>query len=423
MQVEESDGLDLKPELRVLQVFTSLGVGGAETWLISLLRYFKGAERELSYKLKFDICLTGGYPEFFDEEAKTLGARLHYLPYSRKRLKSFRREFRRLLEKGQYHAIHDHQDYTAGIHFFMGANKLPPVRIAHVHNPKFQIVEQSATLQRRWIERVSKRFLAKYATHIMGTSREMLSVYGFNERMFKHLDLGAAYCGFEVEDFAGDSSNLHADVCREFGWDDNAKILLFVGRLGSDEHHELGLVKNQKNPTYALEVARECISKDSNVRLLMVGAGDRRRRELTEIVNSWGLDKQIRLVGARSDIARLMSGADLLLFPSIAEGLGMVAVEAQAAGLRVLASAATPRECAVIPDMVCFKPLSDGVAKWSDEALSLLSLSRPNSINCNAAVKNSVFSIENSAKKLMELYKVGVHLTKGADPKDQTLIS
>ena len=36
-----------KPECRVLQVFSSLGVGGAETWLIALLRYFKEAESVL----------------------------------------------------------------------------------------------------------------------------------------------------------------------------------------------------------------------------------------------------------------------------------------------------------------------------------------------------------------------------------------
>ena len=406
--MKEAGDTGEKLELRVLQVFTCLSVGGAETWLMALLRYFDSSRAGLPYRLRLDICLTGGRPDVFDEEAKALGARLFYIPYSRKRIPAFRREFRRLLEVGRYHAIHDHQDYAAGIHFFLGSDKLPPVRIAHVHNPKFEVLERNATYQRRMIERLGKRFVARYATHVMGTSEEVLASYGFDRQSLGNVELGAAYCGFEVRDFEADPVKLHADLCREFGWHDGAKILLFVGRLGSDELHELGLIKNQKNPTFALHVARECVRIDPDVRLLMVGAGERRRRELSEKVSSWGLDSHLRLIGPRSDVPRLMGGADLLLFPSIAEGLGMVAVEAQAAGLRVLASDATPRECSVIPEMVCFKPLADGASSWANETVRLLNLGRPNSKDSNLAVRKSAFSIENSAKRLIGLYEGGV---------------
>ena len=398
---------DIRPELRVLQVFTCLGVGGAETWLMSLLRYFERASAELPYRLKLDICLTGGRPEVFDEEAKALGARLFYIPYSRKRIPTFRREFRRLLEGGGYHAIHDHQDYAAGIHFFLGSDKLPPVRIAHVHNPKFEVLERNATYQRRMIERLGRRFVARYATHVMGTSEEVLAAYGFDRQGLGNVELGAAYCGFEVRDFEADPVKLHADLCREFGWHDGAKILLFVGRLGADDQYELGLITNQKNPMFALEVARECVRRDEDVRLLMAGAGDRMRNELSQVVGAWGLGNQLRLIGPRSDVARLMGGADLMLFPSVAEGLGMVTVEAQAAGLRVLASDTTPRECAVIPEMVWFKSLDDGASSWAVEALRLLSVGRPNPGDCNLTVRKSAFSIENSAKRLIELYESG----------------
>ena len=70
--------------MRVLQVVSSLGVGGAETWLMEVLRLWA---RDGSGEI--DFLLTGGKPDYFDAEAAALGARLHYLPYGRGTLPDF----------------------------------------------------------------------------------------------------------------------------------------------------------------------------------------------------------------------------------------------------------------------------------------------------------------------------------------------
>ena len=173
--------------------------------------------------------------------------------------------------------------------------------------------------------------------------------------------------------------------------------MLFVGRLGG----------RQKNPMIALEIAKACIAKNRDVRLLIAGAGDTEKAEFERLVRSWGLQNEIRLLGVRPDVPHLMQGSNLFLLPSLAEGLGMVAVEAQAAGLPVLASDTVPRECVVLPDMVRFQSLDEDISVWADKALQILELPWPDAAACNVAVRNSPYSIENSATRLLELYSSG----------------
>jgi glycosyltransferase involved in cell wall biosynthesis len=389
-----------KPELRVLQVFNSLAMGGAETWLMALLRYFRQTQDNLAVKVRFDILLTGGERAMFDDEAQSLGARLFYVKFTRQNIFSFAREFRRILSQGRYHAIHDHQDYAAGFRFLVGRRRLPPVRVAHVHNTSIQIAGYNASFLRRLIFAQAKKSLAHNATHVTSTSQRMLTEFGFDDPHFKSINRSVVHCGFDVSTFRGDNVVVHQQLSREFGWRDDVKIILFVGRLDDP----VGPNLHRKRPDFALSVTQACIAQDSRVRMIMAGSGDRMRSNLERDVREWGLEDKIRLTGIYPDVTRLMLGSDLFLFPAIEEGLGMVVVEAQAAGLRVLTSTGVPRESMVRSDLVEFKELDDGVSSWAEEALHLLNLPKLDADSCNLAVRNSPFSIENSAQNLLDIY-------------------
>lgn len=85
----------------------------------------------------------------------------------------------------------------------------------------------------------------------------------------------------------------------------------------------------------------------------------------------------------------------------------MVAVEAQAAGLRVLASDGVPSECVVDPALVRFLSLEAGASAWADAVLELLSLPQPDHMESNGRVGVSRFSIATSARDLLDLYSGG----------------
>lgn len=86
----------------------------------------------------------------------------------------------------------------------------------------------------------------------------------------------------------------------------------------------------------------------------------------------------------------------------------MVAVEAQASGLRVLASDAVPSECVVNPTIVRFLSLEAGPDAWANAVIDLLSLPQPDQAASNALVESSRFSIANSARDLLDLYYRGL---------------
>jgi glycosyltransferase involved in cell wall biosynthesis len=402
--VLENANVEAKREVRVLQVFDGLGMGGAETWLMSLLKYFREHNSDLPVSVKFDVLLTGGEKAIFDDEAMALGANLFYVRYGRSNLLSFVREFRKILAKGNYDAIHDHQDYVAGLHFLLGAGLLPPTRIAHVHNPLLHIANYATKPLRKLATKVGKRLLRYFATDIMGTSVQVLGEYGFQSGHDRSANIGAAHCGFDVSRYRGDYEVTHRELCKEFGWDNSSKIVLFVGRLEGTEGLHAGQLMTHKNPEFSLDVIRECIARDSTVRLLMAGSGEKKKRELEEKIDASGLSGEIRILGVRTDVPRLMLGSDLLLFPSLAEGLGMVVVEAQAAGLRVIASDTTPQECVVISDLVEFFSLSASAHQWASKVINLINLASPERAECNRIVRESPFSIENSAAQLCQLY-------------------
>jgi glycosyltransferase involved in cell wall biosynthesis len=384
--------------VRVLQVTDTLGMGGAETWMMELLRLWARTG-----EVTVDFLLTSGNRGLFDDEAQRLGARLHYLPYGRRDLGAFARGLRNILHEGRFEAVHDHQDYASGWHYLLGVGALPRVRVTHVHNPWLNIAANYETsLSRRVTRIIGKKAVDALATHVCGTSSEALRRYGFAQKPGSPQEVAVLHCGFDVSTFSAPPACDRQAVLDEFDWPARAKVVLFAGRL--DRALEFEHPQNHKNSWFALNVVREALKKDASVRLLMAGAGDEGRKKLQARIHDWGLEQQLRLTGVRRDMPRLMRAADVLLFPSREEGLGMVAVEAQAASLPVLASTAVPAECVVIPELYRALPLSAPVEIWADALLERAKAERPFLDFCRSAIEESSFSIQNSAQRLLSVY-------------------
>jgi glycosyltransferase involved in cell wall biosynthesis len=372
-------------------------MGGAETWLMEVLRLW--AKTGVA---SMDFLLTSGNRGIFDDEAQRLGAKLHYVQFSKRRLPGFARAFRRILRERKYAAIHDHSDYASGWHYLLGSGLLPAIRVTHVHNPAYSITSfREVSVQRKISGYLGRVFVAHLATNIAATSHQVIGEYGFDRPVFSRIPTRVLHCGFDPDRFTLDRGPARASVRREFDWPHSCQIVLFAGRI--DQSPDAGHPQNHKNSGFAVSIAIECARRDDNVRALFAGNPSPATTVLEQRIAAAGLAGRIRLIGVRTDIEKLMVGSDALLFPSRGEGLGMVAVEAQAAGLPVLASTAVPRECVVVPELVQFRDLRLPVSTWSDALLGLCRQPR-DVADANARVAASDFAIRHSAQTLLNLY-------------------
>jgi glycosyltransferase involved in cell wall biosynthesis len=109
--------------------------------------------------------------------------------------------------------------------------------------------------------------------------------------------------------------------------------------------------------------------------------------------------------GLRSDVAQLMQAAmDVLLFPSLFEGLPLVLLESQAAGLPAVISDVISEETDVLVGLFRRLPLSVGPEVWAEAILALARSPRPLPDKTVAMMARTAFNAQVSAQKLIGQY-------------------
>lgn len=156
--------------------------------------------------------------------------------------------------------------------------------------------------------------------------------------------------GIMPERFAFDPT-VRLEMRRELGLSENDRVLGCVGRLCE-----------QKNQIFLVDVLA---GLGPETTLLLVGEDDSSgvvEGLIEKKARARGVAHRIRFLGSSVDVARLYQAMDVLCVPSLFEGLGIVVIEAQAAGLPVVCSPAIPGE-AVVSDLV--RTVEFDAPEWS----------------------------------------------------------
>lgn len=327
---------------RILQVLGVLDRGGAETAVMNVYRAVDTS------RVQFDfVCHTEAHGAFTDE-ILARGGRVFRAPaYRGTNHRAYIRWWDVFFrEHSEYALVHAHVRSTASI-FLRQARKHERITIAHSHNTSSGVGLRALTkdLLQLGIRRVADYYLA--CSRVAG------------EWLF-----GRAVCAsgrffvvpnaIPVGEYAFDPE-VRSEVRREFGLTDE----FVVAHLGS--------FSRAKNHRFLLHVFERIHRQLPASVLLLVGDG-RLRPDIEAQIVELALSDSVILTGVRTDVSRLLQAMDVLVFPSLHEGLPVALVEAQASGLRVLASTAVSDEVKLIAETE-FLDLQAGAGAWATATL------------------------------------------------------
>lgn len=371
--------------IRILHVVGGMNRGGVETWLMHLLRNIDRRHFRMDFLVHTD------QPCAYDEEIHRLGSKI--IPCMHPSFPwSYARNFKNVVrEFGPYHVLHSHVHHYSGYVLRLAHRAGVPVRIAHSHNDT-AILRVGTGLMRYLYLLLMEWSIRHYGTIGLACSNRAGTAL-FRGPVQNGWPWRVVSYAIDLTPFQtyGDSSGI--GVRAELSIPVDALVVGHVGRFDQ-----------QKNHAFMIEIAGELARRERNMSLLLIGDGPL-RSDIERRVAKARLTDRVFFTGIRSDVPRLMSAMDAFLFPSLYEGLGLVFVEAQAAGLPCVVADVVPEEADVVKDLIWRMSHSRPPSAWAEAILAARSPKRSIAQSqALAQVRASPFNIQTAAKQIEEFY-------------------
>ncbi len=325
--------------IRVAHVVGKMVGGGLEA---VVMNYYRHIDRS---RVQFDLLVDSDSTLVPRDEVEFLGGRVIEVPPYQDIVAS-QRELLRLFRREHWPIVHSHMNALSVFPLHAACKAGVPVRIAHSHS-----TSGGGEYIRNAMKAVLKTQANLYPTHRFACSRHA------GEWLFgKNADFEVVYNAIELDRFRFDSE-ARREARRVLGIPDSRFVIGNVGRF-----------MPQKNQAFLVEAFGLACSERVDVALVLVGEGPM-RGEVERLAASKGLADRVFFLGQRDDMERLYSAFDAFALPSLYEGLGIVAIEAQRAGVPCLLSDRVPGEVNVTGECR-FLPIDDPKA-WSDAIHSM----------------------------------------------------
>ncbi len=301
----------MNKKIKILHIFGCMNIGGAETRTLDIMKHID------EEKFQMDFCALSGQRGELEEEIQVMGGTTHHCKLSW----GFNSRFLKILQDGHYDVVHSHVHMFSGYILWLAARAGVFNRIAHFRS----MADGQNDSFRRIIQRlVMRRLINKYATNIIAVSEGTMSS-AWGEQWRQDLRCNVVYNGIDWHCFQGKADRL--GVFREFGIPATSQLVIHVGNFGVAKNH-----------TRIISIFKKLILK-TNCCLLLVGKEDTSISDAIKAkIKAEGLSDRIIIAGRRKDVPRLLKGSDVMVFPSLREGLPGAVLEACAAGIPVVAS-------------------------------------------------------------------------------------
>jgi glycosyltransferase involved in cell wall biosynthesis len=368
---------------RILHVFGGMDRGGAETMVMNLYRQIDRRQ------IQFDFAVQTSRVCHFDSEIESLGGRIlrHPLP-AEAGWRAWSAAFLRSLSTcGPFSAVHSHVHHFSGVVLHLSRRHGVPVRVSHSHSNGHAA---GLSLRRQAYERSMRFLIRRSATHLLGCSRQACEAL-FGAACWSDGRVQLAPNAIPLADYAASAESRHL-LRQELRLSPSTPL---IGHVAS--------FTEPKNHIFTVQVFGELTRTLPDAHFVLVGEGVLRPK-IEDAIRDAGLGDRVHLLGIRSDVPRIMGALDLLLLPSLWEGLPVVLVEAQAAGVPCLVSDTVTRDADLDTGLLRFTSLRSGAEAWAGECLAQLQCVRPPRARREQALRKAGYDIVDAARLLAGIY-------------------
>lgn len=324
--------------IRVLQVLTNLDRGGMETMTMNFYRHI---DRE---RVQFDFLLHRSKEGDYEEEARSLGSRVFRVPRQNPLNPRYWCALDNFFSEHTYKVVHAQLDCLSALPLAVAKRHGVPVRIAHSHNS-----HQDHDVKYP-MKAICKRFIRREATDLFACGEDA------GRWMFGTDNFTVVRNAIDVDAYAFDTER-RGRVRRKLRIGEDTLAIGHVGRFVP-----------AKNQAFILGVFAEVLKLRLNAVLILAGDGELREKAERK-AEELGISSYVRFLGVRSDVPDLMQAMDVFLMPSIYEGLPLVLVEAQAAGLPCVISDSIPNDCDLEGSRIARLPLPVSARQWAEAVI------------------------------------------------------
>lgn len=362
--------------IRVLHIVSTMDFGGVETLLMSI---YRNIDRE---KIQFDFLCHNRLECKFKSEIESMGGRVYMIPGPSHigfvRYGITLRNFCK--EHPEYKIAHCHLNSRNGEIIWHLKAAGVPIRISHSHTSYYRM-----KFPKNIYCSLTKILNCKYATIRLACS-EAAAEYLFDNKMIHTIVPNA----ISPKRFLFRTEGRKR-IRETYGVMDNQILIGHVGRFDSEKNHYK-----------VIRVFAECLSSGMDAYLMLIGDGHEKANIIRWAKEANVFDR-VFFAGQHAELGDYYSAMDLFLFPSVFEGLGIVAVEAQCSGLPVLASTGVPNEAAV-SDRIKFLSLEESDLEWGNVVYEMVEQMRGNRKHYCDVVSDSLYNIQKTTDYLQNLY-------------------
>ena len=368
----------MSKKIKILYILSGIGNGGVESFLYN---YLSNMDRT---KYEFDIIVHQEKEGIWKKKLEEIGCNIYMVTNKKKSLLKNIKETYVIMKNGNYDIVHS--NITVGNFVPLSIAKFCKIkkRISHSH---LAIVDSKENIINKFFKYICKLINRSVANVYMACGDDA-GIYLYGRKNYEKGKVIVLNNAIDVQKF-----QFNYEIKKEKRQELGINEQLLVGHVGR--------FLEQKNHRFLVSIMEQTLKTNNNIKFLLIGNGELKEEIEKKCIDA-GINENVIFLQNRDDVNKLMQAMDIFVLPSLYEGLPVVGIEAQAAGLKCIFSNTITDKVKVL-DTCTFLPIDNINCSllWKKEIENFKTINREGTID---EIRKHGYDIKAEVKKLEKIY-------------------